>query len=90
MGSENSCGFELEKSLVAEQSDTGCVILKDSVRSHACCVVVMLEQGHHSHISIIWGLWARPPVLSLALTRVKCGAEKVELGCRTNPHANWS
>ena len=24
------------------------------------------------------------------LTRVKCGAEKVELGYRTNPHANWS
>ena len=24
------------------------------------------------------------------LTRVKCGAEKIELGYRTNPHANWS
>ena len=24
------------------------------------------------------------------LTRVKCGAEKVELGYKTNPHANWS
>ena len=24
------------------------------------------------------------------LTRVKCGAEKVEMGYRTNPHAKWS
>ena len=23
-------------------------------------------------------------------TRVKCGGEKVELGYKTNPHANWS
>ena len=31
-----------------------------------------------------------PELNHCPLTRVKCSAEKVELGYRTNPHANWS
>ena len=43
-GSENNCGSELK--------NTRGRILKDSVRSHACFIVVMLKYGPHSRISI--------------------------------------